>query len=120
MKKGQLGLVVLLAAVISGSWAAGENRPLVKPNLNLCRNRPEHFRFGNHRYLLSWKLDKTEHAASAFGGRVDWLTARNFCRERFSVTANLIFVLNLLVHLVAIKFILIHDFIHDQFNHLTL
>lgn len=106
----KLFAVAILVAVASGQ---GEKRPLVKPNLSLCRNRPEHHRFGNHRYAFSWLLTKTEHEASKFGGRVDWLTARNFCRERFSITSNLVFILNTVTHLVAVKFILIHDLIHE-------
>ena len=110
-------LLILLAAVVSGIAADGERRPLAKPKASLCRKRPEHFRFGNHRYALSWKLEKNELGSS--GSRVDWLTARNFCRERFSVTTNLVFVLNFLMNLVALKFILLHNFYHDRFDMLT-
>ena len=107
-------VLILLAAVVTGIAADGERRPLVKPKAALCRKRPDHFRFGNHRYALSWKLKKDELGSSS--GRVDWLTARNFCRERFSITTNLIFVLNFLMNLVALKFTLLHNFYHDGFN----
>jgi hypothetical protein len=106
-------ILIVLAAVTSTVFAAGEKRPLAKPKLSLCRNRPEHLKFGSHRYALSWLLTKTEHAASAYGGRVDWLTARNFCRERFTVTSNLTFIFNTLIHFVAIKFLVIHDMMHE-------
>lgn len=106
----KLFVVSILVVFASGQ---GEKRPLVKPDLNLCRNRPEHYRFGKHRYVFSWLLTRTEHEASKFGGKVDWLTARNFCRERFTITSNLVFILNTVTHLVAVKFIVIHDMIHE-------
>ena len=111
--KFHLLTLVVLGAVLHAVSGAGEKRPLVKPNLRLCRNRPDHLRFGSHRYALSWMLTKSEHAASRFGGRVDWLTARNFCRERFSFTSNLTFVFNTVIHFIALKFLVILDLVHD-------
>jgi len=105
--------LVALGALLHAVSGAGEKRPLVKPNLRLCRNRPDHLRFGSHRYALSWMLTESEHAASRFGGRVDWLTARNFCRERFSFTSNLTFVFNTIIHFIALKFLVILDLVHD-------
>ena len=110
--KVQLKSVFVLAAIICSVSGAGEKRPLVKPKLDLCRNRPEHLRFGSHRYALSWLVGKSDHIASAHGGRVDWLTARNFCRERFSFASNLTFVFNTVIHFIALKFLVIHDLIH--------
>ena len=110
--KVQLKSVYVLAAIFCSVSGAGEKRPLVKPKLDLCRNRPEHLRFGSHRYALSWLVGKSDHLASAHGGRVDWLTARNFCRERFSFASNLTFVFNTVIHFIALKFLVIHDLSH--------
>jgi hypothetical protein len=37
-------VVLVVLALVAATSGAGEKRPLVKPDLTLCRDRPEHFR----------------------------------------------------------------------------
>ncbi len=62
-------------------WANGSDpavkRPLSKPDFDLCQTRPDTFRFGTHRYLLSWMTNSSKEEQ-----KLDWMASRNFCRKR--------------------------------------
>lgn len=48
---------------------------LTLPNLNDCKNRIQHIKFGGHGYFFSWQHEKTKNLT------VNWLTGRNICRR---------------------------------------
>lgn len=53
---------------------AKATRPLLRPELSMCQSRRAHFVHQGQNYLFSW-IDET-------APKMDWIDARNFCRQR--------------------------------------
>ncbi|KAI4497992.1 hypothetical protein M0802_006816 [Mischocyttarus mexicanus] len=78
-----LTLVLVLAAICKAEPAINEARPhsnrpgrfLSLPNPQKCSNRPKQFNFRGHNYFYSG------HVPAHANQKVDWLDARNICRE---------------------------------------
>eukprot|EP00095_Tigriopus_kingsejongensis_P010242 maker-scaffold76_size406464-snap-gene-3.13 protein:Tk10242 transcript:maker-scaffold76_size406464-snap-gene-3.13-mRNA-1 annotation:"PREDICTED: hypothetical protein LOC100748578" len=62
--------------------AASASRPLARPELKLCQARISHFNHGGHKFSFSW-LDPR-------ATKLDWLDARNFCRQRCMDTTSIV------------------------------
>jgi hypothetical protein len=58
-----------------------ESRPLLRPELGLCRNRESHLQHDGHRYIFSWMANNTGADI-----KMDWLDARNYCRKRYNTS----------------------------------
>ncbi|XP_043478353.1 uncharacterized protein LOC122508841 [Leptopilina heterotoma] len=78
-----LAVVVILAVIANVDSAINEARPhsnrpgrfLSLPVPQKCANRPKEFNFGGRNYFFSGHVP--QHSSQ----RVDWLDARNICRE---------------------------------------
>ncbi|XP_051157453.1 uncharacterized protein LOC127279256 [Leptopilina boulardi] len=71
---------LVVGALIALSSAQFQPQPsgkiLVPPEPKLCAQRQIHARYNSKGYYFSWADPRTQ------GQESDWLTARNFCRER--------------------------------------
>nr|QIE05466.1 C-type lectin 2 [Portunus trituberculatus] len=78
-------LAVALAVICS---VAAQGRVLALPEIELCDNRPKQWKFRNHYYFFSWDQDGPDFkevnpkTGQLEGSKVDWLKARNLCRQR--------------------------------------
>ncbi|XP_066955607.1 uncharacterized protein slf isoform X1 [Macrobrachium rosenbergii] len=79
--------LALLAALAATVLAQDQTQPrlLSLPDPALCASRPKQWQFRGHNYFFSWDQDKFIDVDPATGQRqgqkVDWLDARNKCRE---------------------------------------